>query len=96
LWQIVLQKSFCSPDKNFPGCRRGFRVNMWGTSSPDDKRTGDLGNEIEPTSIGDCGLFRLLAGNLSPGNFGLATKSARTAQSQCDPQLAGKDPTISE
>ena len=29
--------------KNSPGCRRDFRVKMWGTSSPDDKLTGDLG-----------------------------------------------------
>jgi hypothetical protein len=35
--------------KNSPGCRRDFRVKMRGTSSPDDKLTGDLGNVIEPT-----------------------------------------------
>jgi hypothetical protein len=35
--------------KNSPGCRRDFRVKMWGTSSPDDKLTGDLGNVIETT-----------------------------------------------
>jgi ABC transporter substrate binding protein len=35
--------------KNSPGCRRDFRVKMWGTSSPDDKLTGDLGNAIETT-----------------------------------------------
>ena len=33
--------------KNSAGCRRDFRVKMWGTSSPDDKLTGDLGNVIE-------------------------------------------------
>ena len=33
--------------KNSAGCRHGFRVKMWGTSSPDDKRSGDLGNVIE-------------------------------------------------
>src|SRR5262245_48954971 len=32
-----------------PGCRRDFRVKMWGASSPDDKLTGDLGNVIETT-----------------------------------------------
>jgi hypothetical protein len=41
---------------------------MWGTSSPDDKLTGDLGNVIE---IGGRRLVRLVAGNLSPGDFGL-------------------------
>jgi hypothetical protein len=35
--------------KNSPGCRRDFRVKMWGTSSPEDKLTGDLGNVIETT-----------------------------------------------
>jgi hypothetical protein len=57
---------------NFSSCRRGFRVNMWGT--PGDKLTGDFGNEPDATSISDRGLFRLLAGNLSPGVF--ATQSA--------------------
>jgi len=33
--------------KNSAGCRHDFRVKMWGTSSPDDKLTADLGNVIE-------------------------------------------------
>ena len=57
--------------KNSPGCRRDFRVKMWGTSSPDDKLTGDLGNVIEATQIGGRRSDRLTAGKLSPGNFGL-------------------------
>src|SRR6266511_4465481 len=57
--------------KNSPGCRRDFRVKMWGTSSPDDKLTGDLGNVIETTQIGGRRSYRLTAGKLSPGNFGL-------------------------
>jgi hypothetical protein len=44
---------------------------MRGTSSPDDKLTGDLGNVIEATQIGGRRWDRLVAGNLSPGNFGL-------------------------
>ena len=40
---------------------------MGGTSSRGDKLTGDFGNEPDATSISDRGLFRLLAGNLSPG-----------------------------
>src|SRR6266540_2522543 len=44
---------------------------MWGTSSPDDKLTGDLGNVIESTQIGGRRSDRLTAGKLSPGNFGL-------------------------
>jgi hypothetical protein len=57
--------------KNSPGCRRDFRVKMWGTSSPDDKLTGDLGNVIEITQIGGSRSDRLTTGKLSPGNFGL-------------------------
>src|SRR6516164_10923982 len=57
--------------KNSPGRARAFRVKMWGTSSPDDELTGDLGNVIEATQIAGRRLVRLVAGNLSPGNFGL-------------------------
>src|SRR6266704_2525340 len=57
--------------KNSAGCRRDFRVKMWGTSSPDDKLTGDLGNVIEGTRFGGRRSDRLTAGKLSPGNFGL-------------------------
>ena len=57
--------------KNSQGRRRDFRVKMWGTSSPDDKLTGDLGNVIEATKIGGRGSDRLMARKLSPGNFGL-------------------------
>ena len=39
--------------------------------SPDDKLTGDLGNVIEATQIGGRRSDRLMAGKLSPGNFGL-------------------------
>ena len=46
---IVLQSLFPLGIKNSPGCMRDFRVKMWGTSSPDDKLTGDLGNVIETT-----------------------------------------------
>jgi hypothetical protein len=34
---------------------------MWGTSSPDDKLTGDLGNVIETTQIGGRRSNRLTA-----------------------------------
>ena len=44
---------------------------MWGTSSPDDKLTGDLGSVIETTQIGGRRSDRLMAGKLSRGNFGL-------------------------
>ena len=57
---------------------------MWGTSSPGDKLTGDFGNEPDATSISDRGLFRLLAGNLSPGVFRLLQHNRHiAAQSHC-------------
>jgi hypothetical protein len=61
---------------------------MWGTSSPDDKLTGDLGNVIEATQIGDPRSNRLMARKLSPGNFGLLqqylpTADSRTAKKAC-------------
>jgi len=44
---------------------------MWGTSSPDDKLTGDLGNVIEATQICGRRSDRLMARKLSSSNFGL-------------------------
>jgi hypothetical protein len=55
---------------------------MWGASSPDDKLTGDFGNEPDATSISDRGLFRLLAGNLSPGVFRLLLERFRAGEQQ--------------
>jgi hypothetical protein len=46
-------------------------VKMWGTSSHDDKLTGNLGNVIEATRIGGRRSDRLMAVKLTPGNFGL-------------------------
>jgi hypothetical protein len=52
---------------------------IWGTSSPEDKLAGDLGNVIEATRIGARWSGRLMAGKLSPGNFGtFATISAQS------------------
>jgi hypothetical protein len=61
------------------GCTRDFRVKMWGTSSPEDKLTGDLGNVIEAISIGDrrssVGFF--YSKKIGAGQFGtFATISA--------------------
>jgi len=38
---------------------------MWGTSSPDNKLTGDFGSVIEITQSGGRRLVRVLAGKLS-------------------------------
>src|SRR5215831_6085398 len=63
LFALVIKISF--------GCRRDFHVKMWGTSSPEDKLAGDLGNVIEATSIGGRRSDFFTAGKLTPGNFGL-------------------------
>src|ERR1700738_5301440 len=57
--------------KNSFGRRRDFRVKMWGTSSPEDKLTGDLGNVIEATSIGGRRADFFIPRKLAPGNLGL-------------------------
>jgi len=57
--------------KNSFGRRRDFRVKMWGTSSPEDKLTGALGNVIEATSIGGRRSDFFTARKLAPGNLGL-------------------------
>jgi hypothetical protein len=66
------------------GCTRDFRVKMWGTSSPDDKLTGDLGNAIEATQIGGRQSDRLMAEKSSPSNFGVLQQYRHIPdQSQC-------------
>ena len=68
---FVAKSLFALVIKNSLGRRRDFRVKMWGTSSPDDKLTGDLGNVIEATSIGGRRSDFFTAGKLAPGNLGL-------------------------
>src|SRR5262249_37269240 len=50
---------------------------MWGTSSPDDKLAGDLARATEATKIAGRRSDRLLAGKLSPRNFGLLQQNPR-------------------
>jgi hypothetical protein len=65
--------------KNSFGRRRDFRVKMWGTSSPEDKLTGDLGNVIDATSIGGRRSDFFYSKKISAGQFGtFATKSAQS------------------
>src|ERR1700730_12641951 len=63
LFALAIKSSF--------GRRRDFRVKMWGTSSPEDKLTGDLGNVIEATSIGGRPADFFTAKKLASGNLGL-------------------------
>src|SRR5262245_25331102 len=64
--------------KNSKGYRRDFRVKMWGTSSPDDKRVSDLAKAAEATKITARRSDRLMAGKLSPRNFGLLQQYRHT------------------
>src|SRR5262249_26111476 len=57
--------------KNSKGHGRDVRVNMWGASSPDDKLVSDLAKATEAIKIAARRSDRLMAGKLSPLNFGL-------------------------
>src|SRR4029077_3104636 len=63
LFALVIKISF--------GCTREFRVKMWGTSSPEDKLAGDLGNVIGAISIDGRQSDFFTAEKLAPGNLGL-------------------------
>src|SRR5450759_1471128 len=69
--RLCCKSLFASLVTKFPSCRRDFQINIWGIPSAGDELTGDFGNELEAISIGDCGLFRLLARILSHGILGL-------------------------
>jgi hypothetical protein len=60
---------------------------MWGTSSPEDKLTGDLGNVIEATSIGGRRSDFFTAGKLAPGNLGLLQQYRHEAAEAKTPNL---------
>ena len=62
LFALVIKISF--------GCTHDF-VKMWGTSLPEDKLAGDLGNVIEATSIRGRRSEFFTARKLAPGNLGL-------------------------
>src|SRR5207248_10221131 len=82
--RLCCKSLFALVIKNSLGCRRDFRVKMWGTSSPADKLTGELGNVVEAAQIGVRRSDRLMAGKLSPSNFGLLQQYLPTADSLAD------------
>jgi len=56
---------------------------MWGTSLPEDKLAGGLGNVIEATPIGSRQSDFFTAGKLAPDNLGLLQQFRHiAAQSQ--------------
>src|ERR1700693_5571945 len=59
--RLCCKSLFVSPITNFPGCRRGDRMLMWGTASFYDELPGDFGGAFEATSIDGCHLFCRLA-----------------------------------
>jgi hypothetical protein len=73
--------------------RAGFRFPIKGLGilhrrPINDELTGNLGDAIENTSIGDCRLFRPLAENFSQRNFGIfATLSALFGNAACRGEL---------
>jgi hypothetical protein len=54
---------FASLNTIFPGCRRGDRTIMWGTTSTNDELIGNFAGALEGKLIGDCRLARLFAEN---------------------------------
>src|SRR6516225_3864593 len=73
--------------KIYFGCTGDFRVKMWGTSSPDDKLTDDLGNAIEGTRISGRRWIFLTAEKLAPSDSGLLQQYRQ--QADLDPGSDG-------
>src|ERR1700737_1564596 len=71
-WQFCCKSLFALVIKISFGCTRDFRVKMWGTSSPEDKLAGDLGNVIEAKSIRARRRVFFSEKKLWPGNFDLS------------------------
>jgi hypothetical protein len=82
---MCCKSRFAPMVKNSAGYRRGFRVKMWGVSSPHVKLAGDLANVSDAIRIGDCFPFRNFAKNQSPCNFRLLQQYPPV--SDCDSDL---------
>jgi hypothetical protein len=63
LLRILLQKSFCVGQHSFSGCTRGDRIIYLRDYMFCDELTGDFGNGLEATSVGNCGSLGPFAGN---------------------------------
>src|SRR5271156_221355 len=71
----------------FPGCGRGDRILMWGTTSFCDELTGDFGGAFEAISIDGCRLFCCFSEKIAASHFwSFATQSApkRTSAERAD------------
>src|SRR5262245_20103597 len=69
-WPKRLRAGISDGNPGWRRCTGDFHVNMWGTSSSEEKLAGDPGNVIEATSIGGRWSEFFTAGKLAPGNFG--------------------------
>jgi hypothetical protein len=71
--------------KNFPGCRRDFRVKMWGTSLLLDKLADDPGTAIEGARISGPRSDFFTAGKFATGNLDFCNNIG-TTRTQADPR----------
>jgi hypothetical protein len=67
--RLCCKSRFALVIENSKGHRRGFRVKMWGTTSPRVKLACDFGNAIGVIRIGDYFPFRVFAKKSRPCNF---------------------------
>jgi len=67
------------------GCTRDFRVKIWGTSLPEEKLVGDLGNVIEATPNHQSSVrffYSRQIGSEQFGTFSTASVMSRRTQSE--------------
>jgi hypothetical protein len=81
LFALVIKISF--------GCTSAFRVKMWGTSSPEDKLAGGLGNVIEATSTGGRRSDFFTARKWAPGNLALLQQYRHIAAERLHGGMSG-------
>ena len=67
----MLQNAFGSPKTNFPGCGRGHRMIVRGTTETRDELTGNFGSALEDASISDYRLIALFAEKTLNAIFGV-------------------------
>jgi len=96
LLALSLPPSILCAHRRLMSARRDFRVKMWGTSSPDDKLTGDLGNVIEAAQIGVRRSDRLTTRKTSQANFGVLQQYRLSAQSVDATQALNRSARVSK
>jgi len=69
--RLCCKTLFGSLKTNFPGCGRGDRIIVWGTTANSDELTGHFGSALEDTSTGDYRLVALFAEKSLKVSFGV-------------------------